>query len=135
MVEYAGPGAPESLSVVKDGAVVRSGQLTPLPAFGEWAAKRYWQADFSDLADAGTYHLKVEAPGASASSAPVVVADDALFAITAGALVNYFKLSRYTNPADHKIRVYGQTFRLWKDGKAVGGIQEGFFVPHLNKTK
>lgn len=134
VVEYAGSGAPSGFSVLKDGAVVRSGRLTPLPAFGEWGAgKRYYQADFSDLADAGTYQLKVEAAGASATSAPVAVADDALFATAAGALVRYFKLSRHTNPADHKIRVYGtQRFvDVWGGWKDAGG-DNGKYLSHLS---
>jgi hypothetical protein len=140
VVEYSGPtpamkdGAPGAFTVLKDGAPSLTGALTPLPAFGEWGAgKQYFQADFSGLEMDGTYQLKVAIGGDTATSAPVKVTDDALFATTASALVNYFKLSRHTKPADHKIRVYGtdRVVDVWGGWKDAGG-DNGKYLSHLS---
>lgn len=134
VIEYAGAQAPGTFTVLKDGAPDLTGALTPLPAFGEWGeGKRYYRADFSRLDADGTYQLKVEVGGDSAISAPVRVADDALFSTTASALVRYFRLSRHTDPADHKIRVYGtkRVVDVWGGWKDAGG-DNGKYLSHLS---
>ncbi|ATQ43844.1 glycoside hydrolase family 9 protein [Caulobacter mirabilis] len=121
-------------SVLRDGQEVLAGDLAAEPAFSEWGAgKRYFTADFSGLKEAGRYEVKVTLGGETATSPAFVVADDALFATTGKALVEYFKLSRNVSEADKRIRIYGtKTYvNVWGGWKDAGG-DAGKYLSHLS---
>lgn len=134
VVEYGGSHSSGKFTVMKDGAVVHSGTLAPLPEFTEWNGHRkYFKADFSSLAVNGTYRLAVALGEDTATSAPFVVADNATFVTTAAAVLDYYKANRHTNEADRKIRVF-ETQRfvdVWGGWKDAGG-DNGKYLSHLS---
>jgi hypothetical protein len=135
IVEYPGAAKSGTFVVVRsDGTTALSGDLQPLPAFAEWGSgKQYFKADFSALTVNGRYLLQVDIGTDHARSAPVQIADDALFAASAGAVLDYFKANRHTNPADQRVRVFGTQRYVdvrggWKDA----GGDNGKYLSHLS---
>jgi hypothetical protein len=134
IVEYSGASTSGQFTVLANGTSVQSGELAALPAFTEWGAgKRYFKADFSALAAKGTYQLVVRVGDRTARSSSFTVLDNALFGTTASALLDYFKANRYTNPADHHIRVYDtdRYVDVWGGWKDAGG-DKGKYLSHLS---
>ncbi|WMJ69239.1 glycoside hydrolase family 9 protein [Stenotrophomonas sp. 24(2023)] len=133
IVEYAGQGSGGTYTVLRDGTPLAQGTLQPLPAFSEWGkGKQYYSVDFSSADQAGRYQVDVRIGSRQASSAPVVVADNALFATTAKALLDYFHRSRHTDPADRSVRIF-QTNRkvdVWGGWQDAGG-DKGKYLSHL----
>ena len=134
IVEYEGTAQTGGFTLLRDGKPVTSGDLAKLPEFAEWGAgKRYFAADFSKVREPGSYTIEVSIGSESARSPAFVLADDALFTVTGKALVDYFRLSRHTDPADHKIRVYGgeRAPDVWGGWKDAGG-DNGKYLSHLS---
>ena len=108
---------------------------TVLPEMRVWVASRVPRTSWL-LAPApkGRYRIEVSIGGMEAISPDFVVADQGLFAITAEAVVNYFRLMRYVKAADHHLRVWGtkdyvDAWGGWKDaGGDNGKLKEGDFV-------
>jgi hypothetical protein len=120
--------------VLQDKQQVGEGELRALPAFTEWGEGRhYFAADFSSFTQAGTYQIVVDMNGQSAASAPVPVSTNALFNTTAAQLLDYFKKSRNTSSADHKIRIYGtkRYVDVWGGWNDAGG-DNGKYLSHLS---
>jgi hypothetical protein len=134
IVEYAGDQTSGRFTVLKSGTRVHSGQLLSLPGFTEWGAgKKYFEADFSSIADAGEYEVEVTLGDVSARSPPVRILEHATFATTAAALLGYFEASRHTKEADRRIRIF-QTDRfvnVWGGWKDAGG-DNGKYLSHLS---
>lgn len=134
IVEYAGSATSGTFTVMKDGAQVQSGSLAALPEFTEWTAgKKYFKADFSNVATAGQYSVDVTLGDAHASSPQFVVADNATFVTTASAVLDYFHANRHTKPADHHIRVFDtqRYVDVWGGWKDAGG-DNGKYLSHLS---
>ncbi len=134
VVETDGSATSGRFSVLRDGREVLAGDLTAEPAFSEWGAgKRYFTADFSGVTEPGRYEVKATVGGEAATSPGLAVADDALFATTGKALVEYFKLSRNVSEADKRIRIYGtKTYvDVWGGWKDAGG-DAGKYLSHLS---
>lgn len=134
IVEYAGPAQTGTFAVMKDGAKVQAGTLAALPPFTEWTAgKKYFKADFSNLATAGKYSLEVALGDAHASSPAFIVSDNATFVTTAAAVLDYFHANRHTNPADKHIRVFDtqRYVNVWGGWKDAGG-DNGKYLSHLS---
>lgn len=134
IVEYEGAAQTGGFTLLRDGKPVTSGDLAKLPEFAEWGAgKRYFAADFSKVREPGSYAIEVSIGSESARSPAFVLADDALFTVTGKELVDYFRLSRHTDPADHKIRVYGgkRVVDVWGGWKDAGG-DNGKYLSHLS---
>lgn len=135
VVEYAGKATSGRFAVVKeDGTTALSGELQPLVQFTEWReGVRYFKADFGALARDGTYRVQVDLGGERARSAAFKVADNALFATTASAVLDYFKANRYTNPADKRVRVFDSQryIDVWGGWKDAGG-DKGKYLSHLS---
>lgn len=127
IVEYTGIDRTGTFEVLNGDQVVLRGQLAELQKFDEWRpGTNYFEADFSQLRAAGTYRVRASIGKQSALSSDLRVADGGLFSVAGTALVDYFRLSRYTNPKDKRIRVYGtQTYRDvsggWKDAGGDNG--------------
>ena len=134
IVEYEGAAEAGGFTLLRDGKPVASGDLTRLPEFSEWGAgKRYFSADFSAVREPGHYMIEVAIGGESARSPAFVLADGALFDVAGKALVDYFRLSRHTDPADKKIRVYGgDTFVDVHGGWKDAGGDNGKYLSHLS---
>ena len=134
IVEYSGPVAAGRYALLKDGTTVQTGPLIELPAFTEWnAGKRHFKADFTTLEAAGAYRLEISFGDERARSPGFRVADDATFATTAGAVLDYFKANRHTGEADRRIRIY-ETDRyvdVWGGWKDAGG-DSGKYLSHLS---
>jgi len=109
------------------GRVVAAGALKALPTFTAWGGgQRYFEVDFSTWQTPGVCQVEAAVEGRRARSAPVRVADRALFSITAAKLLDYFRRSRHTGEADRHIRIF-ETDRFvdvhggWKDAGGDGG--------------
>src|SRR3954471_18959216 len=134
IVEYAGPATQGSFAVVKDGTAVQTGTLAALPPFTEWTAgKKYFKADFSNVATAGKYSVEATLGNAHAGSPAFVVSDNATFVTTASALLDYFHANRHTKPADKHIRVFDtqRYVDVWGGWKDAGG-DNGKYLSHLS---
>jgi Glycosyl hydrolase family 9/Cellulase N-terminal ig-like domain len=134
IVEYAGPADAGQFTVVKGDAAALSGKLQPLPQLTEWTGgKQYFRADFSSLAVSGTYQLEIVLGGSRALSAAFTIADNATFATTAAAVLDYFKANRHTNPADKRVRVFDtqRYVDVWGGWKDAGG-DNGKYLSHLS---
>ncbi len=134
IVEYAGAGSAGTFRVLKDGTAIQTGKLEPLPTFTEWSAgKKYFKADFSALATNGDYRIEATVGDAQARSPDFAVADNATFATTVTALLDYYRANRHTKPADKRIRVF-ETQRfvdVWGGWKDAGG-DNGKYLSHLS---
>jgi hypothetical protein len=120
--------------VLQNKQQVGEGELRALPAFTEWGeGRRYFAADFSSFTQAGTYQIVVDMSGQSAASAEVPVSANALFSTTAAQLLDYFKKSRNTSSADHKIRIYDtqRYVDVWGGWNDAGG-DNGKYLSHLS---
>ena len=134
IIEYAGTATSGTFTVLKDGAAVQSGALAALPPFSEWTAgKKYFEADFSALANPGNYSVEVTVGNAHARSPAFVVADNATFITTASAVLDYFHHNRHTKPADKHIRVFDtqRYVDVWGGWKDAGG-DNGKYLSHLS---
>jgi hypothetical protein len=134
IVEYTGTASAGEFAVLKNGTPVRSGALVPLPSFTEWGSgRKYFEADFSSLAAEGTYQVQARLGSDTSSSAEFKVADNATFATTASALLDYFKANRHTNPKDHSIRIFDteRYVDVWGGWKDAGG-DNGKYLSHLS---
>lgn len=134
IVEYAGTEDSGRFAVVKDGAAIQTGSLVALPRFTEWnGGNKYFKADFSSLAVNGTYRIEVTLGGTTARSPSFVVADNATFATTAAALLDYFRANRHTKQADKRIRVFDtqRYVNVWGGWKDAGG-DNGKYLSHLS---
>src|SRR5688500_19640893 len=134
MVEYGGSRHAGRFAVLKDGATMQSGSLTPLPEFSEWSGrKKYFKADFSSLTVNGTYRLAVTLGEDTSTSPPFVVADNATFVTTASAVLDYYRANRHTKEADRKIRVFDtqRHVDVWGGWKDAGG-DNGKYLSHLS---
>lgn len=119
--------------VWRDGRVAASGSLNALPPFTAWAPDRqHFQLDFSQLKEAGRYQVEVWVGGRHARSAPVQVADQALFRETAAAMLDYFRQSRHTDPGDRHRRVFDSErfVNVWGGWHDAGG-DTGKYLSHL----
>lgn len=113
---------------------VGGGELQALPAFYEWGpGLHYFAADFSRFSEPGAYQIEVDLDGQSASSPAVPVSENALFTRTAAQLLDYFRKSRNTSVADHKIRIYGtqRYVDVWGGWNDAGG-DNGKYLSHLS---
>lgn len=134
IVEYQGTAASGGFTLLRDGKPVTSGVLKKLPEFTEWGSgKHYFAADFSHVQEPGKYAIEISVGKDRARSPAFVLADGALFKTAGSALVDYFRLSRHTDPADRHIRVYGgKTFvDVWGGWKDAGG-DNGKYLSHLS---
>jgi hypothetical protein len=134
VVEYGGTESSGSFSILKDGAAVQTGKLAALPQFAEWGSdKKYFKADFSPLAVNGTYKVAVTIGGVTAQSPAFVVADNATFATTAAAVLDYFHHNRHTREADKHIRIFDSQryVNVWGGWKDAGG-DYGKYLSHLS---
>lgn len=142
IVEYAGRQTSGRFSVLRDGTPIQSGQLVPLPPFTEWSSgSKYFKADFSSLAENGTYRIEVTlGPDKGPDKGPDIgksasfrIADNATFATTASALLDYFKANRHTREADRKIRIFdtNRYVNVWGGWKDAGG-DNGKYLSHLS---
>ncbi len=133
VIEYAGDATGGSYTVLRDGKPVQSGELRPLPAFAEWSpGKRYFGVDFSASEQAGQYQVDVRIGTAHATSAPVPVRDNAVFATTGAQLLGYFRRSRHTDEADRNLPVFKTSRRVdaWGGWQDAGG-DKGKYLSHL----
>ena len=133
VVESTGAAQAGRYRVLSGGRTVAEGNLKPLPDFTAWGAgKRYFEADFSAVRTPGVYRVEATLDGQRVTSAPVRVRDQALFAITADKLLDYFHRSRHTGKGDRRIRIF-ETDRVvdvhggWKDA----GGDTGKYLSHL----
>ena len=134
IVEYTGPASAGTFTVVKDGTAVQTGTLAALPTFTEWReGAKYFKADFSSLTTSGDYRVEVTLGEGHARSAPFSVADNATFATTASALLDYYRANRHTKAADHRIRVFDtqRYVDVWGGWKDAGG-DNGKYLSHLS---
>jgi hypothetical protein len=134
IVEYAGKATAGTFAVMKGSTTVQSGTLAALPSFTEWReGKTYFKADFSSLATSGDYSVEVTLGDTRARSAPFSVADNATFATTAAALLDYYRANRHTKAADHRIRVFDtqRYVDVWGGWKDAGG-DNGKYLSHLS---
>lgn len=134
IVEYGGSRSSGQFTVLKDGAIVQTGPLLPLPEFTEWSGnKKYFKADFSSLTVNGSYRLGVTLGDDTSTSPPFVVADNATFVTTATAVLDYFRANRHTDKADRKIRVFDtqRYVDVWGGWKDAGG-DNGKYLSHLS---
>jgi Glycosyl hydrolase family 9/Cellulase N-terminal ig-like domain len=134
IVSYGGNATGGRFNALRDGTIAFTGDLAPLPDLPEWDAdRRFFRADFSALNTPGTYQIEVKTGATGALSAPVVVGRDAMFALTAEALVTYFRLSRHTDDQDRHIRVYDtdRHVDVWGGWKDAGG-DNGKYLSHLS---
>ncbi|MBL9067297.1 MAG: glycoside hydrolase family 9 protein [Sphingopyxis sp.] len=134
IVEYEGLAEAGGFTLLRDGKSVATGELARLPEFTEWGVgKRYFAADFSHVREPGAYAIEVSIGKTSARSPAFVLADGALFSVTGQALVDYFRLSRHTDPADRNIRVHGgnRFVDVWGGWKDAGG-DNGKYLSHLS---
>lgn len=133
VVESVGAASAGTYTVLRDGQPLRSGDLQPLPGFSEWGAgKQYFRVDFTDAEQAGQYQLDVQVGQQHVRSAPVTVADNAVFATTGAQLLGYFQRSRHTDAADRDLRIF-QTSRkvdVWGGWQDAGG-DKGKYLSHL----
>ncbi|MEH6416193.1 glycoside hydrolase family 9 protein [Pseudomonas sp. CGJS7] len=133
IVEYAGDAGQGSYTVLRDGKPIKQGELLPLQPFKEWSpGKRYFSVDFSDAEQAGKYQVDVRIGKQQASSAPVPVRDNAVFATTGAQLLGYFKRSRHTDEADRDLQIFQSTRRVnaWGGWQDAGG-DKGKYLSHL----
>lgn len=134
IVEYSGAGSAGTFKVLKDGAAIQTGALDPLPSFTEWSAgKKYFKADFSALATNGSYRIEATVGDAQARSPAFAVADNATFATTVAAVLDYYRANRHTKPADKRIRVFDtqRYVDVWGGWKDAGG-DNGKYLSHLS---
>lgn len=127
-----------SFTVLRDGAPELTAPLVALPHFDEWGVSRYYyQADFSALTKPGRYIVRARDDAAPLSlreaSGNIEVGPDALFTLTAPALVRYFHNSRWLDAADHHVRVFGSDrfVDAWGGWKDAGG-DNGKYLSHLS---
>nr|WP_295382478.1 glycoside hydrolase family 9 protein [Pseudoxanthomonas sp.] len=133
IVEYAGDATGGSYTVLRDGEPVMSGELRPLLPFTEWSpGKRYFGVDFSSVEQAGRYQVDVRIGQAHATSAPVPVRDNAVFATTGAQLLGYFQRSRHTDDADRDLPIFKTSRRVnaWGGWQDAGG-DKGKYLSHL----
>ncbi|WP_373715553.1 glycoside hydrolase family 9 protein [Roseateles sp.] len=133
VVVSAGAARSGRYRVLCNGRVAATGELKALPAFTAWGAGRqHFEVDFSRWQQPGRCQVEARVGGRVARSAPVRVADDALFSTTAPELLNYFRRSRHTGDGDRRIRIF-ETERFvdvhggWKDA----GGDSGKYLSHL----
>lgn len=133
VVESTGAAEAGRYRVLRGGRVLAAGELQALPAFTAWGGgRRYFEVDFSALQAPGVYRVEAMVGGRRALSAPVRVADRALFSATAGKLLDYFRRSRHTGEGDRRVRIF-ETDRFvdvhggWKDA----GGDTGKYLSHL----
>ncbi|HEY0766889.1 MAG TPA: glycoside hydrolase family 9 protein [Steroidobacteraceae bacterium] len=134
IVEYTGAASGGEFRLLKSGAPIRSGRLTPLAPFSEWGAgKRYFRADFSALTAAGRYELEATLGQERVRSAAFEVGDQAVLVTTAAKLLDYFHASRWTSAADRHIRIYDtdRFVDVWGGWKDAGG-DTGKYLSHLS---
>ena len=134
VVQYTGTQATGEFIVYQKSEAVLRGPITALPDFNNWgAAGHYFNADFSALRAPGTYRLEIDIGDMEAISPDFTVGTAGLFAASADALVNYFRLSRHVKAADHHIRVFGsdQFVDVWGGWKDAGG-DNGKYLTHLS---
>jgi hypothetical protein len=135
IIEYTGSQTSGRYSVLADGSSKPvAGALVALPEFTEWGGgKQYFKADFSSLAANGSYRLEATLGDQSAQSAAFKVADNAVFATTASAVLDYFKANRHTKEADKKIRIFDtdRYVNVWGGWKDAGG-DNGKYLSHLS---
>ena len=116
------------------GESVFQAALVATPVFREWGKHRhYYQADFSAFEGSGSFHLEVDTGVGTLKSVPVTIGRQALFAVTAKALLDYFKANRYLDEGDHHIRIFGTNrfVDVWGGWKDAGG-DNGKYFSHLS---
>jgi hypothetical protein len=134
LVESDQAGASGEFTVLRDGKPVLVAPLVALPDLAEWgASKHYYLAEFSKLRDPGRYRVRARMGEARQQSTEIVVARDALFKVTAGALIDYFRQSRWLDMADHHIHVFGSDrwVDVWGGWRDAGG-DNGKYLSHLS---
>ncbi|MYN45608.1 glycosyl hydrolase [Pseudoduganella sp. FT93W] len=134
LVEARSATTQGSYRVLRNAQQVGSGPLQALPAFSDWGAGlHYFAVDFSRYTEVGDYQIEVELDGQLATTPAVPVSDNALFTRTATQLLDYFRKSRNTSAADHRIRIFGtQRFvDVWGGWNDAGG-DNGKYLSHLS---
>ena len=127
-----------------DNKTVYQGKLTKLANFNEWQAANknqqtlnYYQADFSELRQAGSFSLIINNQGEQVSSNVFSIANQALFKKTVAAMLQYFNGSRndedYNWQQDKNIRIFDTDRYVdvsggWNDA----GGDSGKYLSHLS---
>lgn len=94
--------------VYQGASIVYQSHLTAQPTFTEWGqGAQYYLADFSSIKRQGKFHVVVNTPKQQVTSTSFSINHNAYFKLTAKSLLNYFTLSRHTNPQDKSIRING----------------------------
>ena len=94
--------------IYQGASIVYQSHLTAQPTFTEWGqGTQYYLADFSSIKRQGNFHVVVNTPKQQVTSSTFSINHNAYFKLTAKSLLNYFTLSRHTNPQDQSIRING----------------------------
>jgi len=134
LVESDKAGATGEFTVLRDGKPVLVAPLLAQPDLAEWgASKHYYLADFSTLTDPGRYRVRARIGEERSQSTEIVVARDALFRVTAAALIDYFRQGRWLDRADHHVHVFGSDrwVDVWGGWRDAGG-DNGKYLSHLS---
>jgi hypothetical protein len=134
LVESDQAGASGEFTVLRDGKPVLEAPLVAQPDLAEWGASRhYYLADFSQLVQPGRYRVRARVGEERAQSTEIVVTSDALFKVTAGALIDYFRQGRWLDTSDHHIHVFGtdRWVDVWGGWRDAGG-DNGKYLSHLS---
>jgi len=134
LIESDKAGASGEFTILRDGQPVLSAPLVAQPDLAEWgASKHYYLADFSRLTDPGRYRVRARIGEERAQSTEIVVARDALFKVTAGALIDYFHQGRWLDMSDHHIHVFesDRWVDVWGGWRDAGG-DNGKYLSHLS---
>jgi len=130
-----------SVNAAVDKTTVFKGQLRKLAEFNEWTLQdnslNYYQAEFSELSQAGEYHLQLGRLESKVLSSQFSVKKQALFVETIDAILAYFTYSRnderYTWQQDQHIRIFDTDRYVdvrggWNDA----GGDTGKYLSHLS---
>lgn len=119
--------------VLRDGKVQAEGALSALPPFEDWTpGRQHFEIDFSQLTEPGSYRVEAWVGGRHVRSAAVQVEDQALFRLTAAALLDYFRQSRHLDAGDRRRRVFDSEryVDVWGGWRDAGG-DTGKYLSHL----
>ncbi len=86
--------------------IVFQGKLQSEPSFTAWGqGAHYYLADFSSVKRRGEFHIVVNTPKQQLSSSTFNIKPNAYFALTVKSVLEYFKVSRHTNPQDKSVKI------------------------------
>jgi len=133
-----------SFSVLSSERVVFQGTLSKQAKFNQWQGAHntsepvnYYLADFSALAEEGNFSLQVNYQDRKIQSSEFVIAEQALFKETVGAMLQYFNGSRNDEDfnwlQDKHIRIYDtQRYVDVSGGWNDAGGDAGKYLSHLS---